>query len=89
MLDADGLSQEPGSNNSTAETFRKVPAWTILFDNGIHQGSLAEFFGGECDDHRNGLPPETMSVLRLLDPNSHLGFVRIDIVKSCYPEEFQ
>jgi hypothetical protein len=88
VLDAAGLSQKPGSNNSAAESFRKAPAWSILFDNGIHCGSLAQILGGKCYNRRDCLPAIAVSVLRLLDPNSRFGLDRIHIVQSGSPQEF-
>ncbi len=86
--DARALSQEPRSDNSTAQPFRKAPAWIILFDHRIQHRPLIQGVAGERDDGRNGLRPITISVLRLLDPNSCFGFLRIDIVKSCGTNEF-
>ena len=89
VLDARGFSQQPGSNNFTAEAFRKAAAWTILFNNGIHHCLFAQVLSDECYNHRNCLPPIAMSMLGLLDPNSHFRLNGVRIVQSCDAEEFE
>ncbi len=88
MLDATCLAHQPGPNGSTAETFRKAAAWTILLDNGVHDCLLTQVVGGECYNDRNYLPPITIPVLRLLDPNSHFRLSGISIMQSCGTQEF-